>query len=206
MTLQRRDRAFLFTSVMIQAIEQVDHPKTQTRRVVSAAGTPIAQVGDLGWIRETWATLAQYDSLPPSQIPLHDRPPSLVYGAWTGAARDIEWRGRWRSGRFMPKWAARIWIEVLGVRQEYLHDISEADCLAETGAVPVWPGPGPEPYRRNIRGVFASLWDVINGQRAPWDSNPLVWVVTFRRLSQEETDVHRFRAFADAKRRLARAA
>jgi hypothetical protein len=31
------------------------------------------------------------------------------------------------------------------------------------------------------RGVYAELWDVINRKRAPWASNPWVWVVSFAR-------------------------
>lgn len=36
---------------------------------------------------------------------------------------------------------------------------------------------------------FASLWDSINSKRAPWNSNPWVWVVTFKRLEGEQHGV-----------------
>jgi hypothetical protein len=29
--------------------------------------------------------------------------------------------------------------------------------------------------------AFSYAWDEINGKRAPWESNPFVWVLTFRR-------------------------
>lgn len=34
-----------------------------------------------------------------------------------------------------------------------------------------------------MRFRFLNLWDSINGKRAPWASNPMVWAVTFRRFS-----------------------
>jgi hypothetical protein len=33
------------------------------------------------------------------------------------------------------------------------------------------------------RGGFAYLWDSTNRKRAPWDSNPLVWAITFKKSS-----------------------
>lgn len=34
----------------------------------------------------------------------------------------------------------------------------------------------------SARERFARLWDEINGKRAPWASNPWVWVVSFRKI------------------------
>jgi hypothetical protein len=34
---------------------------------------------------------------------------------------------------------------------------------------------------------FASLWDSINAARAPWASNPFVWVVSFRLATNAKT-------------------
>lgn len=98
---------------------------------------------------------------------------------------------------FMPRWASRITLEVLAVRVERLQDITEEGARAEG-----FPLPGPQPTRIRVtdidgtvseslglavhmtapRGAFCSLWDGINGKRAPWASNPWVWVVEFRRL------------------------
>lgn len=120
----------------------------------------------------------------------------------------------WKSGRFMPRWASRITLEVTDVRVQRLQEISEEDAKAE-GCDAIQPekwwqgyrdigeqllhqqhrGPTPpdwmiEPHECGIRDPlaytaresFRFLWSRINGKRAPWDSNPWVWVISFRRL------------------------
>lgn len=89
---------------------------------------------------------------------------------------------RWRSPRFMPRWASRITLEVTDVRVQRLQDISEADAVAEgcDGKCPV--GYVPVHQDRPFTYQFAQLWDSINAKRAPWESNPPVWAVTFKRI------------------------
>lgn len=99
---------------------------------------------------------------------------------WERSATANLW-GKWRPSIFMPRWACRILLDVVDVRIERLNDISEADAMAE-GAEPllVPPDGGGAPH---VEG-FRSLWDHINGKRAPWSSNPWVWVVTFKRVEE----------------------
>jgi len=88
---------------------------------------------------------------------------------------------RFRLPRFMPKWAARIWLEITDVRAEMLQDITEADAIAEGVDAPDDEFGG---FDRPHRVAFMNLWDSINAKRGwPWDSNPFVWVLTFRRTS-----------------------
>ncbi len=56
-------------------------------------------------------------------------------------------------------------------------------CGAWAGAVSLLedahqpePGEALDPV-----GQYAALWDSLNADRAPWKSNPWVWVVTFKR-------------------------
>lgn len=35
---------------------------------------------------------------------------------------------------------------------------------------------------KSARDSYASLWESINGKRAPWSSNPWLWVVSFERI------------------------
>lgn len=100
-------------------------------------------------------------------------------------------KGRGRPGRFMPRWASRITLEILRVRVERLQDITEEDARAE--GVDEWI---PCEITTGLRGVrireakrrasarehFAILWDSINGKRAPWSANPWLWVLDLRRV------------------------
>lgn len=113
----------------------------------------------------------------------------------------------WRSPIFMPRWASRITLEVTGVRVERLTNISEDDCKAEGIVNPLeeTEDPGAFCYEE----AYAELWDSINGKNAPshikrrerkgkptdkwarahpverkdWESNPWVWVYTFKRVT-----------------------
>jgi hypothetical protein len=83
----------------------------------------------------------------------------------------------------MPRVACRLVLEVTEVRVQRLQEISQADAQAE-GPEPVditrgaWVGVSGRDYI----WPFKQLWDSINAKRAPWASNPWVWVVSFRRV------------------------
>jgi hypothetical protein len=108
----------------------------------------------------------------------------------------------------MPKWAARLWLEIVSVRVERLQDISDDDIIAEGVRYPVnavTRSPlirvsgkcPPVAYHRPInapagetlthsellRCHFASLWDTINGDGS-WEANPFCWVISFRRITK----------------------
>lgn len=128
-------------------------------------------------------------------------------GADDGGPGFMERERRWRPSIHMPRWASRITLEVTGVRVERLQDISEADAQAEGAQffrdLPIG-SPGPNPQNRwsmesppntdhclsTARLAFANLFCKVNGKPtrhepidfAPWESNPFVWVVEFRRL------------------------
>jgi hypothetical protein len=142
------------------------------------------QVGDKLWFKEAWATEKRLDHLEPSEIGNAAIVP-LWYKADDNPVIDGEpERGKWRSGRFMPKWAARIWLEITKVRVEKLQEITEEDAKAE-GC--------PSIMTRDINyqlidGViptfwFEEKWNDLNTKRGyGWDSNCWVWVLEFKKV------------------------
>ena len=89
----------------------------------------------------------------------------------------------------MPRWLSRIDLEVTAIRVERLHAIVPTDIRAE--------GIDVAPCGCEACGMTSILcpatvttyyelwqegWDAINGKRAPWSSNPWVWVVEFKRV------------------------
>jgi hypothetical protein len=97
---------------------------------------------------------------------------------------------KWRSGRFMPKWAARIRLEITGIRVERLQDITEEDAKAEgiEFADTALDGRLYRDYSCKKLSFtsspiesYQSLWDSINTKRGfGWTTNPWVWVIEFK--------------------------
>lgn len=85
----------------------------------------------------------------------------------------------WITPIHMPRWACRLVLEVTAVRVERLQNISSDDAIAE-GIEPSDVGEAREEAALN-RADYAELWDAINAKRAPWKSNPWVWMVEFRK-------------------------
>lgn len=90
----------------------------------------------------------------------------------------------WIPGIHMPRDACRLRLLVEEVRVERLQLITEEDAVAEGvktdehGMI----GEHGSGYP-SARMAFASLWDSINEERGyGWDTNPLVWCVSFKRL------------------------
>ena len=174
------EHPILFSSEMVRAL--LVGRKTQTRRVVrpSSRGCtvgcytircPYGVPGDRLWVREAWAARHLYDKTPPSAIPTGEL---VLYGASCGLGGL-----RGRPSIHMPRWASRLTLDVTSVRVERVQAISEDDALAEGVTV------GNDPTgATTAREAFLFLWDRVNGARAPWASNPLVWVVGFRRVEE----------------------
>jgi hypothetical protein len=158
---------------------------------------PKYEVGDILWVRETFCRVMlehAHDLLEGAR----DR--SLIaYKAnfhpdWMEYAKE-KYGYKWKPSRFMPRSACRLFLKVTEVRAERLQDISAEDAIAEgiESHIPV-PGDGlpiygnynlkgnDAPYFYNAKDSFSTLWDSINGKKCPWDSNPYVWVITFKTI------------------------
>ena len=80
----------------------------------------------------------------------------------------------WSPAIHMPKAAARIWLEITGVRVERLQSISRGDAMAEGCPFPNMAD------GENPRDWFAAVWKSTGGD---WDANPWVWVIDFKRIA-----------------------
>ncbi len=140
------------------------------------------KVGDRLWVRETWQAFNKL-----SGSILTNGIPKVNYGGgfWVAYKADnvADPKCKWRPSIHMPKWAARIWLEVTGVRVERLTEISEEDAKAE-GVVlspsTLFPTINTSTKQRQ---QFPRLWNSINKKRGfSWESNPWLWVVSFKVL------------------------
>ena len=175
---------------------QMEHPKGGPLGWVRC---PFGAPGDRLWVRETWALAHLSVDCEGVCDDVEEFTGRLIAanrdGYWApiyaADADDINNHPsdrlvkRYRPSIHMPRWASRLMLEVVSVRVERLQDITEADAEAEGLARNEDFDRGPY---ANAREEFAQLWNSINGKRAPWVSNPWVWVITFKPLQEVPHD------------------
>lgn len=152
---------------------------------------PYGAIGDRLWVKETWRPSKSAGDWDMDVRYEADGLTRTVYDGEFGA-RDWSMPKAAARGNvsplFMPRWAARLVLEITEVRAERLNEISEADAMAE-GAEPcangIWFDRSPQLAGSDARGAYYCLWEHINGAGS-WDANPWVWAVSFRVLSDEE--------------------
>ena len=160
---------------------------------------PKYQVGDLLWVKETWAVGKCADGLKPRELSRR----CWIYengGLWYEGqepTHPISPRGAPRSSMFMPRWASRLTLELTDVRVERLQNISEEDAEAEGIEYAIRPFgdwkliPGIWDFEGLVNDgeqrcdpppaiKYAYLWNSINAKAGTrWADNPWVWVLTF---------------------------
>lgn len=175
-----KERPILFSTPMVKAI--LDGTKTMTRRVVKKVIVnqnvcPYGSVREKLWVRETWTT-TQYGK------PVYRADGRDMDGNyWDITPGDKDHEVKWKPSIFMPRWASRILLEITDIRVERLQEIT-SDQIEREGIN------CDEPFILNgaeRRYAFEQLWNSINSKKPDkcWDANPWVWVVEFRRLSDE---------------------
>ena len=171
----------------------------------TAINCPYGAPGDRLWVRERHAYTT--DDMANFVIVYSDDTEARCLLATDGGEGDMCGVGkrcdrsrcgaiaRWRPSIHMPRWASRLTLEIDSVRVERLRDISNDDAIAEgmlCGCNMGFSGVGwdntPIECSRcsgcfGWRDLFGVTWDEINGDCA-WASNPWVWVVEFRKVSQ----------------------
>ncbi len=164
------------------------------------AFSPFGKVGDRIWVRETW----QHSNYP---FGPYEDGCDVFYRAdflndVHGPDGELSPEGRyrfWNASIHMPRTASRILLEITDVRIERLHDISEADAIAEGLAAVTKDGklfkhgiPDLDglPGRDNLgwpwhewevdpRDAFKKIWESTGGD---WNANQWVWVYEFKPL------------------------
>lgn len=162
---------------------------------------PYGKIGERLWVRETCWSDGHYVYYPAN------------FGHKSFGSSDESYERLLRLNHYaggmcekvpsihMPRWACRIILEIEKIRVERLHEITNADCVAE-GIEPLGDervteriSSGfealPEPIRvqagkfdnrySTVRGLFAGLWQQIHGVES-WLADPWVWVIEFRKL------------------------
>ena len=102
-----------------------------------------------------------------------------------GSINGWGWKTNTLSPRFMPKWAARIWLEIIGVRVERVQDIKRNDVLAEgVDQIHIDKYLRHNFHPDDAHGLaFKELWDSINAKRGyGWEVNPWVWILELKKV------------------------
>ena len=142
---------------------------------------PYGQPGDVLWVREALQRYgedpgtAQYAA---TMTGVAASPPGI--GCDPSGRALWGWKRSMITSRYMPKWACRLRLNVTAVRIERLQDITYGGVIRE--GLTHWLTDEQQTDSAHMAAAiddFARVWDQINGKRAPWDSNPWVWVVAF---------------------------
>ena len=152
---------------------------------------PYGQPGDRIYVRETARSCRAYEvqGYPPSQW---GNKPIWFEADGTPPGAETAWATKATPAIHLPMFAARIWLEITGVRLELLQDISEEDAITEGieraddfFGCTCWKAYG-EPEGADVVcpddpiGSFRTLWESTGGD---WNANPWVWAIDFKVLS-----------------------
>lgn len=173
-----------------------DHRQTMNNiinRPVNA-GCP-ANVGDLIYVRETFATLhcGSYEEISPNDRCCQEIRYKATENQALANEDDWEVRGyKWRPSIHMPKHCSRLTLKVTDVKIEPVTDISDEQAVLEgmpsaEEAQAMAIEAGLDWYQRP-RKWFESLWGLIYGKES-WTPSQYVWVIEFEVIKQNVTKV-----------------
>jgi hypothetical protein len=163
------ERPILFSHSMVRAI--LAGRKTQTRRIArSLSRCDAGEVGGRLWVRETWCQPdpMQRDAVYAADLDEHELKGIRELHRECGPGSYVPWR----PSLHMPRWAARIVLEITELRLHRLGETTFAESQLE----------GFEgPY---ALGRFSVFWNKQHKARPGChiDDNPWVWAISFRRL------------------------
>jgi hypothetical protein len=161
------------------------------RELKSIRLKPRYQKGDILWVRETWQENTMTSEKDKQDMPYFYRadPDGVLLRSWC-------------SPIFMPRKAARLFLEVKDVRLERVRDITNADVMAEGINENECQQKCEEALQNGLCNLtsladltktedcydcdltkkknYERLWNHLNAKRGyPWERNPWVWVYEF---------------------------
>ena len=162
-------KSILFKQFLIDSI--IEGKKTETRRLVGTNTKPKYDIGEIIYIGEKLVKLGNNGVA-------FENGKSIPNAVW-------KWKRNTLSPMFMPEKYARLFIRIIGIKTERLHDISEEDAIAEgmpnrieaqKMAIAAKMGWYDAPVK-----WFRGAWDEIHGkdESEKWDANPEVFVYKF---------------------------
>lgn len=161
---------------------------------------PYGEVGDQLWVKEThyqyghWEPVdtkrtrtgrQKWKFVPDLQEFIFDAPENYRKGRHHKDPATPAWHKR--SSLFMPRHAARIFLEITDIRVQNLQGISEEDAILEgisrTQDDCAYHLEDQTFRSTTARRCFAHLFEHINGD-GTWEQNPFVWAISFKRVKQ----------------------
>jgi hypothetical protein len=160
---------------------------------------PFGNVGDRIWVRETFQfplCLDEVNTTGVGEMAMaagYKKPWAPTFYNSTGTFSDgwegfetppkVSYAGKLRPSSQMPRWASRITLEITGVRVERVRDLTDEDAASE-GSPKLEHLPYNPQDPKKSRTWFRGVWSGIYGEES-WSSNPWVWVIEFKVVSDE---------------------
>jgi len=163
---------------------------------------PCGRIGDLLYVRETWKFIGtnmnrlgrthyQQDGIFKYKA---DNEQVQITRPWEDIEKYMTKGTNWKPSIHMPKWAARIWLEITDMRVERVQDITEEQAINEGISFQYKDGLTSHDFygtssdnfdimAPNAYTAYINLWNSIYNN---WSDNPWVWVIEFKRIENEK--------------------
>lgn len=177
------------------------HPEVEDKQIISKLCNPPYPLGDIIYIRETWAWCPCWDcGLNVEETGCGHEQEQKYNGEkkehgcyiYRASCADNEYPSvdTWHPSIHMPKEAARIWLKVTNVRVERLQEITEVGIQKEGVEVDPKECAGKFDFISELFLLFQRLWNSTikksDLDRHGWDASPWVWVIEFERCEKPE--------------------
>lgn len=145
-------------------------------------------IGDILYVRETWGiqSMKNYGKRVKFLFKAEPNEELKEVALSEGRYDDMlkySFKNGWQPSLFMPKEAARIFLEVTDIRVERLQDITTEGCFNE-GIKYDYNS------QNNEFDIFAELWNSTIKKNDldiySWNTNPWVWVIEFKKLENKK--------------------